>query len=120
MSSNKRLDNPRKYSWLSIDAEAFVSEKIVTKKGSKSFIGWGSYVSDNVSIGEGVLIGPNVTIIGSSHPAPKGIAFKKYKTVYKPIIIEDDVWIGAGSIILGGNIIKTGAILAAGAVLLED
>ena len=37
-----------------------------------------------------------------------------------PIVINDDVWIGAGSIILAGVTIGKGAIIAAGAVVNKD
>jgi acetyltransferase-like isoleucine patch superfamily enzyme len=37
-----------------------------------------------------------------------------------PIVIEDDVWIGAGAIILAGVTIGKGAIIAAGAVVNKD
>jgi acetyltransferase-like isoleucine patch superfamily enzyme len=38
----------------------------------------------------------------------------------KPIVIEDNVWIGCRCIILKGVRIGTGAILAAGAVVTKD
>lgn len=37
-----------------------------------------------------------------------------------PIVVEDDVWIGGGSIILAGVTIGKGAIIAAGAVVNKD
>jgi acetyltransferase-like isoleucine patch superfamily enzyme len=37
-----------------------------------------------------------------------------------PIVVEDDVWIGAGSIILPGRRIGTGAIIGAGSVVSKD
>ena len=38
----------------------------------------------------------------------------------KDIIIEDDVWIGTGAIILKGVTVGEGAIIAAGAVVTKD
>ena len=37
-----------------------------------------------------------------------------------PIVIEDDVWIGTGSIILPGVKIGKGAVVAAGSVVTKD
>ncbi|WP_309025292.1 DapH/DapD/GlmU-related protein [Pelagicoccus sp. SDUM812002] len=37
-----------------------------------------------------------------------------------PIVVEDDVWIGAGAILLPGVRIGRGAIVAAGAVVTKD
>ena len=36
---------------------------------------------------------------------------------YNKILIEDDVWIGAGSIILPGSIIRRGSVISAGSVV---
>ena len=41
-------------------------------------------------------------------------------TPEKPIVIEDDVWIGARVIILPGVHIGTGAVVGAGAVVTKD
>ena len=38
----------------------------------------------------------------------------------KPIIIEDDVWIGSGAIITQGVRVGKGAIIAAGAIVTKD
>ena len=37
-----------------------------------------------------------------------------------PIVIEDDVWIGASATVLGGVTIGEGAIIGAGAVVTRD
>ncbi len=42
------------------------------------------------------------------------------KTVSKPIIIEDDVWIGFKATVLKGVHIGRGAIIAAGSVVFEN
>jgi maltose O-acetyltransferase len=45
----------------------------------------------------------------------------KGRGVYtKPIIIEDEVWIGAGSIITQGVTVGHGSVVAAGAVVIKD
>lgn len=45
----------------------------------------------------------------------------KGETCYKGnIVLKDDVWIGANSIIMGGVVINQGAIVAAGSVVTED
>ena len=38
----------------------------------------------------------------------------------KGIIIEDDVWVGAGATILDGSVLAEGSVLAAGAVLTDS
>ncbi len=108
-----------KFPWLSINESAFVG-KIKVKQGRTTFINWGCYISDYVEIGEGVLFGPSSIVHTSSHQTAKGKFIKDQKVAYKKVIIGDDVWIGAGAIILGGNVIKSGAVIGAGSVLTED
>jgi len=36
------------------------------------------------------------------------------------IVVEDDVWIGFGAIVLSGVTIGRGSVIAAGAVVIED
>jgi acetyltransferase-like isoleucine patch superfamily enzyme len=92
-------------------------------QGATLFIGKGTYlnrnvhvvVAESVSIGRGVKIGWDVVIMDtdlhgqSGHPART-----------KPVVIDDDVWIGCRALILKGVHIGKGAIVAAGAVVTKD
>lgn len=77
---------------------------------------------DELLIGKNVLIGPNVTIIGSNHKYERrDIPIREQGVEYKKeIIIEDDVWIGSNAVILPGVTIKKGAIVAAGSVITKS
>jgi acetyltransferase-like isoleucine patch superfamily enzyme len=105
--------------WLSIDDGAHVG-KVKVKRGRTTFISWGAYVAGDIEIGEGCLIGPNVTICSSTHGTKLGTMIKDQPAIHKKVVIGDGVWIGAGAIILGGNIIMNGAVIGAGSVLTED
>jgi acetyltransferase-like isoleucine patch superfamily enzyme len=105
--------------WLSIDAGAHVG-KIKVKRGRTTFISWGSYIAGDIEIGEGCLIGPNVTIFSSTHGTKPGIMIKDQQATHKKVVIGNGVWIGAGATILGGNRIEDGAVIGAGSVLTED
>lgn len=72
--------------------------------------------------GNGIQIGSDVSIAANCVFAPVNHAYDKInlpirKQGFLPskggIVIEDDVWIGAGSIILDGTIIRKGAIIGA-------
>jgi acetyltransferase-like isoleucine patch superfamily enzyme len=40
--------------------------------------------------------------------------------MHKPIVVEDEVWIGAGAILSPGVRIRKGSVVAAGAVVTRD
>lgn len=82
------------------------------------------------SIGPGVMIGLGVhPIDGMISTYPAFYSVRKHavnyradpKVVeYKPIIIKNDVWIGARAVILDGVTIGDGAIIAAGSVVTKN
>jgi acetyltransferase-like isoleucine patch superfamily enzyme len=70
-----------------------------------------------VRIGSRVLIAAHVTITTREHP----VALPRWGvTKDAPSVIEDDVWIGAGAIVLPGVTIGRGSVIAAGAVVTGD
>lgn len=74
-----------------------------------------------MKIGDFVMIGP-YCLFASVHHKFDGyrLPMLLQKPVIKPIVIEDDVWIGAKATVLGGVTIGRGAIIAAGAVVNKD
>ena len=49
-----------------------------------------------------------------------GFGVEKDGRIYKRVVIKNDVWIGANSVIMPGVIIGNGAIIGAGAVVTKD
>ncbi|CAN8138934.1 Acyltransferase [uncultured Thiomicrorhabdus sp.] len=72
-----------------------------------------------VEIGRDTFIGPGVLIYDHDHKIVDGIVQKREYT-RAPVIIGDNVWIGANSIILKGVTIGSGAIIGAGAIVTKD
>jgi len=70
-----------------------------------------------VKIGANVGMGPNVCIYDHDHDfrAEGGKKSKKYKT--GAVIIEDNVWIGANTVILRGTHIGANSVIAAGSII---
>lgn len=75
----------------------------------------------SVSIGDRTWIGYRTQILSVNHripPVPE--RFSEAEDVCKPIVIGDDVWIGANCLILAGVTIGEGAIVAGGSVVTKD
>ena len=70
-----------------------------------------------IIIGNGALIGHNVVMATINHDEDPT---RRASMTFKPIVIEDNVWIGAQSTILQGVTIGYGSIVAAGAVVTKD
>lgn len=70
-----------------------------------------------IEIGNGVLIGHNVTLATLNHDERPAFRQNIYP---KPIKIGDNVWIGSNATILQGVTIGNGAIIGANAVVTKD
>jgi maltose O-acetyltransferase len=72
-------------------------------------------------IGNDVLIGPNVIIHSANHNFIKSdIPYRLQGHSFKEVIIQDNVWLGAGVIILPGVTIESNSVVAAGAVVTKN
>ncbi len=72
-----------------------------------------------VTIGDHVLIAPNVTIAAVGHPlSPAGR--RAFLGIAKPVVIGSDVWIGSNAVILPGVRLGSNVVVAAGAVVTRD
>jgi len=76
-----------------------------------------------VTIGSNVLFGPNVSLLTPEHPliAEERRVRPDGDTEFgKPIVIEDDVWLGGNVTVLGGVTIGKGSVIGAGSVVTKD
>ena len=105
--------------------------------GNNTYIGPGSIIQskEQVRIGNSVIIANNVLIVdNNNHPVDPVMRLQmsacndflhdelwgwKYADS-KPIIIEDNVWIGRDSRIMKGVRIGKGSIVALGAIVVKD
>ena len=82
-----------------------------------------SHISGNggVTIGDNVLIATQCVIVSANHNFNRcDIPIREQGETSAPIVIEDDVWIGAGVKILSGVTIHKGAVIGAGSVVTKD
>ena len=81
------------------------------------------YTGNGITIGNHVLIAANCVFSPVNHEyRRKDILIKdqRFKKTRGGIIIEDDVWIGAGCVILDGSIIRKGAVVGAMSLVRDE
>lgn len=74
------------------------------------------YNKAKVSLGTGVVISQDSYICTASHD----VSSPTMALVIKPIVIEDNVWVAARSIILPGVTLHTASVVGAGSVVTKD
>ena len=91
--------------------------------GNNVRIGYGALIEGmgGLHVGNNVILGPDVTIWTANHnyENTEKLPYDE-KIIFKPVHIEDNVWIGGKSIIVPGVTIHEGAIIAMGAVVTKD
>lgn len=110
----------------------FPAEKVSVGRGTYGALNVLYYGSENerLEVGNYCSIAPNVIFnLGGEHNYKHISNYPFYKKVYKlgvdafsrgPIIVCDDVWIGAGCTILSGVTLGKGCVVGAGSVVSKD
>ena len=102
-------------------------QDILRAYGCNTYIGENFYANFNlvvvddieVHIGNNVMVAPNVTLSVTGHPVDP--EYRRGGTQFSlPIVIGDDVWIGANSVILPGVTIGDNSVIGAGSVVTQD
>jgi acetyltransferase-like isoleucine patch superfamily enzyme len=91
--------------------------------GKNCFIGEFNVVrgQGGVHIGDDVYTGPMVQILAVNHVYDDPTRpIREQGITAQGISIEDDVWIGAGAVVLDGVTIGRGSVVGAGAVVTDD
>ena len=72
-----------------------------------------------IHIGPHCMFGPNVTIATAGHPVEPGL--RRQAIQYNiPVYIGENVWVGAGAVILPGVTIGDNSVIGAGSVVTRD
>ncbi|MFZ5947109.1 MAG: acyltransferase [Stygiobacter sp.] len=93
------------------------------KIGNNSAVGANSYLGGQggIEIGDDVIMGPNVNIFSENHVFDKfDLPIRKQGVTRKGVKINNNCWIGAGSIILDGVEIGEGCVVAAGSIVTKS
>ena len=86
-------------------------------------INWGCYISGEggLEMGDRVLIAPNVCILSAGHGyMDNRKLIQEQGLTHGKIVIEEDVWIGGGSVILQNVKLGKGCVVGAGSVAVKD
>ncbi len=98
---------------------ADISPKISV--GDNSELGQNSLIHANVSIGSDVIMGPDVKIYSRNHKFDDLTRpIREQGKQSNPVMIGNDVWIGANVIILPGVSIGDHAVIGAGSIVTKD
>jgi len=114
---------------ISVGSCSKISHQVKIKFASRISIGKNSHILNKVIldgrggilIGDDVLVGFETLILTSTHNhRDPNVLIRLQGMFQKPIIINNDVWIGARAIILPGVAIGKGAIVGCSAVVTKD
>jgi len=102
------------------------------KIGKNFYMGKGSIIEADAEIGDNVIWGNNVALVGKydHHYQQIGLTIRQasairdndyeWKGLSLLTVIENDVWVGYGSILMSGVTICEGSIVAAGSVVTKN
>ena len=100
--------------------QQYVSRDLIAHE--HAFLAQQCHVGAYVELGRYTMLGPRVMIIGGDHEINRPGVPMIFAGRSEPrrTIVEDDVWIGGGAIVMCGVRIGRGAVIAAGAVVTRD
>jgi acetyltransferase-like isoleucine patch superfamily enzyme len=129
----RRVSIPRQWSDISLAQDVSLDDGVVLlcsgqPTENKISIDRGTYLNRytmldahaRISIGRNCLIGPYCYITDANHGRAPGVPVKDQQMESLPVVIEDDVWLGAGVVVLPGVRLGRGCVIGAGAVVTHD
>lgn len=129
----RRISIPRLWSDITIERDVSLDDGVVLlcsgpAKKNKIAIGQGAYINrytmldahSQISIGRNCMIGPHCYITDANHGRASGVLVREQQMEPRPVVIEDDVWLGAGVVVLPGVRLGRGCVIGAGAVVTHD
>ena len=77
--------------------------------------------TEGITLGDDVLLGPGVLLVSNNHEwTDPDRHIRDQGLRGAPIVVGDDVWIGANVVVLPGVTIGSGSVVAAGAIVRDD
>jgi acetyltransferase-like isoleucine patch superfamily enzyme len=129
----RRISIPRNWSDIALEKRVSLDDGVVLLcsgplRPNKLVIRSGTYVNrytffdahERIEVGSNCMIGPHCYVTDANHTLAPGELVKDLPMETKPVVIEDNVWIGAGVSVLRGVRVGRGAVIGAGAVVTKD
>jgi acetyltransferase-like isoleucine patch superfamily enzyme len=129
----RRISIPRQWTDISLEKDVSLDDGVVLlcsgpPRENKISIQQGTYLNrytmldahSQISIGRNCMIGPYCYITDANHGRAPGVPVKEQTMEPRPVVIEDDVWLGAGVVVLPGVHLGRGCVIGAGAVVTND
>jgi serine acetyltransferase len=129
----RRISIPRQWRDIAIERDVSLDDGVVllcsgAPKQNKITIDRGTYLNrvtmldahSQISIGRNCMIGPYCYITDANHGRAPGVLVKDQQMEPRPVVIEDDVWLGARVVVLPGVRLGRGCVIGAGAVVTHD
>ena len=95
--------------------------------GNYVFLNKGAYLSGDITFRKNIMCGPFLTVLAGSHiygVRGKSTRFIRRSAenpeVLRPVVVEDEVWIGANVMLVGPLTVGVGAVIGAGSVVVKD
>jgi len=88
--------------------------------GDNFYLNVGCHLLGEIYIGNDVIVGPKTIIWGRDHGIARNELIRQQLHRKEPIVIGNDVWIGANVTVLKGVRIGDGAVIGAGSVVTKD
>jgi len=108
---------------VTVDAPFTCSYGYNIRLGKNVYIEFGCTILDScaVTIKARTILSPNVSIYSATHPIdPRKRNGPRGPEMAKPVLIEEDCWLGGNVIVLGGITIGKGSVVGAGSVVTRD
>lgn len=127
-TEQEKRTNLLKQMFSELGEECYIEPPLRANWGGKNVhFGKGVYANFNLTlvddgeifVGDNVMFAPNVIIDTATHPIHPELR-RKQAQYNLPIYIGDNVWIGAGSIVLPGVKIGKNSVIGAGSVVTRD
>lgn len=110
-----------------VGPDCYVEPPLHANWGCHTHFGRGVYANFNLTlvddgeifVGDHVMFGPNVTVATAGHPVEPELR-RRAAQYNLPVRIGNNVWIGAGAVILPGVTVGENSVIGAGSVVTKD